>query len=277
MQLITIEQLQPIRDVIIQRKEELAEGKKQNLADLHDVYTELTTFRLNLLTIYADSFLVEKDIAADMIKDWGENLSTLLVNRGLPLDLALDEISYYRDIIGEIIKDEATDKRFSLDVFYKIISHFNTIVDDAVQWVSKSYLQDYTKQIKHAQYAIDELSIPIVQMTKETGILPLVGDLDTQRAQILMENALAKGSEYKLKWLIIDLSAVPIIDTMVADQLFKVIAGLQLIGVTVVLSGIRSEIAHTMVNLGITMDHIKTFASLHQAVSYTNSFTSSVG
>jgi len=277
MQLITIEQLHPIRDVIIQRKEELAERKKQNLALLHDVYTELTTFRIDLLTIYADSILVEKDIAADMIKDWGENLSNLLVNHGLPLNLALEEISYYRDLIGEIIKDEANNNKFSLNVFYEIISHFNTIVDDAVQWVSKSYLEDYTKQIKHAQYAIDELSVPIVRMTKETGILPLVGDLDTQRAQILMENALSKGSEYQLKWLIIDLSAVPIIDTMVADQLFKVIAGLQLIGVRVVLSGIRSEIAHTMVSLGITIDHIKTFASLHQAVSYTNSFTSSVG
>ncbi|MQR88145.1 STAS domain-containing protein [Bacillus megaterium] len=277
MQLITVEQLHPIRDAIIQRKEELAERKKQNLAVLHDVYTELTTFRLDLITIYADSILVEKDIAADMIKDWGETLSNLLVNRGLPLDLALDEISYYRDIIGEIIKDEANDKRFSVTMFYEIISHFNTIVDDAVQWVSRSYLQDYTKQIKHAQYAIDELSVPIVQMTKETGILPLVGDLDTQRAQIMMENALAKGSEYKLKWLIIDLSAVPIIDTMVADQLFKVIAGLQLIGVSVVLSGIRSEIAQTMVNLGITIDHVKTFASLHQAVSYTNSLIPSVG
>ncbi|MGC3787521.1 STAS domain-containing protein [Priestia aryabhattai] len=277
MQLINIEQLQPIRNMIIQRKEELAEMKKQNLEVVHDVYTELTTFRLNLLTIYADSILVEKDIAADMIKEWGENISALLVNRGLPLDLALEEISYYRDIIGEVIKDEANDKRFSLDVFYEIISHFNTIVDDAVQWVSKSYLQDYTKQIKHAQYAIDELSIPIVRMTKETGILPLVGDLDTQRAQILMETALTKGSEYQLKWLIIDLSAVPIIDTMVADQLFKVIAGLQLIGVSVVLSGIRSEIAQTMVSLGIAIDHIKTFGSLHQAVSYTNSFTPSVG
>lgn len=114
-------------------------------------------------------------------------------------------------------------------------------------------------------------------MTKQTGILPLVGDLDTTRAQILMENALAKGSEYQLNWLIIDLSAVPIIDTMVADQLFKVIAGLQLIGISVVLSGIRSEIAQTMVNLGITINHVKTFASLHQAVSYTNSFTPSVG
>src|SRR6478736_3677310 len=277
MLLITIEQLHPIRDVIIQRKEELAETKKQNLALLHDVYTELTTFRIDLLTIYADSFLVEKDIAADMIKNWGENISALLVDRGLPLDLALDEISYYRDVIGEIIEDEANDKRFSLSAFYEIISHFNTVVDDAVQWVSKSYLEDYAKQIKHAHYAIDELSVPIVRMTKETGILPLVGDVDTQRAQILMETALSKGSEYQLKWLIIDLSAVPIIDTMVADQLFKVIAGLQLIGVRVVLSGIRSEIAQTMVGLGITIDHIKTFGSLHQAVSYTNSFTPSVG
>ncbi|WJD83860.1 STAS domain-containing protein [Priestia megaterium] len=277
MQLINIEQLQPIRNMIIQRKEELAEMKKQNLEVVHDVYTELTTFRIDLLTIYANSILVEKDVAADMIKEWGENISALLVNRGLPLDLALEEISYYRDIIGEIIKDEANDKRFSLNVFYEIISHFNTIVDDAVQWVSKSYLEDYTKQIKHAQYAIDELSIPIVRMTKETGILPLVGDLDTQRAQILMETALTKGSEYQLKWLIIDLSAVPIIDTMVADQLFKVIAGLELIGVRVVLSGIRSEIAQTMVGLGITIDHIKTFGSLHQAVSYTNSFMPSVG
>ncbi|MFE7083359.1 STAS domain-containing protein [Priestia megaterium] len=277
MQLISIEQLHPIRDMIIEHKEELAERKKQNLAVVHDVYTELTTFRVHLLTIYADSILVEKDMATGMIRDWGENFANLLVNLGLPLNLALEEISYYRDLIGEIIKDEANNKGFSLNIFYEIISHFNTIVDDAVQWISKSYLQDYTKQTKHAQYAIDELSVPIVRMTNEIGILPLVGDLDTKRAQILMENALTKGSEYQLKWLVIDLSAVPIIDTMVADQLFKVVAGLQLIGIRVVLSGIRSEIAQTMVSLGITIDHIKTFASLHQAISYTNSFTPSVG
>lgn len=49
------------------------------------------------------------------------------------------------------------------------------------------------------QYTVDELSIPVVQMMKEIGILPLVGELDTKRAQVLMENALAKGTEYKLK------------------------------------------------------------------------------
>ncbi|MDO6851813.1 STAS domain-containing protein [Priestia megaterium] len=132
-------------------------------------------------------------------------------------------------------------------------------------------MKDYTDKIQSAQYAIDELSIPVVRITKEIGVIPLVGEIDTHRAQILMENALKQGDTYKLSWLIIDLSAVPIIDTMVADQLFKVVAALKLIGIDVVLSGIRSEIALTMVQLGVKLNDIVTFNSLYGALDYTNS------
>jgi len=270
------EKLYNIRETVLQRKEELAENKRQNLAQSHNIYTELTNFRFDLLTTYADSLLMEKEAANEVMEQWGGNMANLLVNHGLPLDLALEEISYYRGVIGEIIKEEAKNNDFSLDAFYQIISHFNSIVDNAIQFVSKSYVKDYTEKINYAQYAIDELSVPVVRMTEEIGILPLVGDLDTKRAQYLMESALEKGSQYKLEWLIIDLSAVPIIDTMVADQLFKVIAGLQLIGIEVVISGIRPEIAQTMVNLGIKVEEVKSFSSLHQAVQYTNSFTESL-
>lgn len=276
MQYIQQEELHVIRETILQRKEELAENKREDLAESHNIYTELTTFRIELLTTYADSLLMEKEAANEVIQHWGNNMANLLVSRGLPLNLALQEISYYRDVIGEIIKEEAKNNDFSLDAFYRVISHFNTIVDNAIQFVSKSYVKDYTEKINYAQYAIDELSVPVVRMTEEIGILPLVGDLDTKRAQYLMEIALEKGSQYKLKWLIIDLSAVPIIDTMVANQLFKVIAGLQLLGIEVVISGIRPEIAQTMVSLGIKIEEIKSFSSLHQAVQYTNSFIESL-
>ena len=276
MHYIHQEKLYNIRETVLQRKEELAENKRQNLAQSHNIYTELTNFRFDLLTTYADSLLMEKEAANEVMEQWGGNMANLLVNHGLPLDLALEEISYYRGVIGEIIKEEAKNNDFSLDAFYQIISHFNSIVDNAIQFVSKSYVKDYTEKINYAQYAIDELSVPVVRMTEEIGILPLVGDLDTKRAQYLMESALEKGSQYKLEWLIIDLSAVPIIDTMVADQLFKVIAGLQLIGIEVVISGIRPEIAQTMVNLGIKVEEVKSFSSLHQAVQYTNSFTESL-
>jgi rsbT co-antagonist protein RsbR len=276
LQYIQQEKLHVIRETILQRKEEFAENKREDLATSHNIYTELTTFRFDLLTTYADSLLMEKEAANEAVQQWGKNMANLLVNHSLPLNLALEEIIYYRGVIGEIIKEEAKNNDFSLDAFYQIISHFNSIVDNAIQFVSKSYVKDYTEKINYAQYAIDELSVPVVRMTEEIGILPLVGDLDTKRAQYLMESALEKGSQYKLEWLIIDLSAVPIIDTMVADQLFKVIAGLQLIGVEVVISGIRPEIAQTMVNLGIKVEEVKSFSSLHQAVQYTNSFTESL-
>ncbi|USL33380.1 STAS domain-containing protein [Priestia megaterium] len=276
MPYIQQEKLHAIKETILQRKEKLAENKRLDLATSHNIYTELTTFRLDLLTTYAGSLLMEKEAANEVMEQWGNNMANLLVNHGLPLNLALEEISYYRDVIGEIIKEEAKNNDFSLDAFYQIISHFNSIVDNAIQFVSKSYVKDYTEKINYAQYAIDELSVPVVRMTEDIGILPLVGDLDTKRAQYLMESALEKGSQYKLKWLIIDLSAVPIIDTMVADQLFKVIAGLQLLGIEVVISGIRPEIAQTMVNLGIKVEEVRSFSSLHQAVQYTNSFTGSL-
>lgn len=276
MPYIQQEKLHAISETILQRKEELAENKREDLAESHNIYTELTTFRLELLTTYAESLLMEKEAANEVMEQWGNNMANLLVNHELPLNPALEEISYYRDVIGEIIKEEAKNNDFSLDAFYQIISHFNSIVDNAIQFVSKSYVKDYTEKINYAQYAIDELSVPVVRMTEEVGILPLVGDLDTKRAQYLMESALEKGSQYKLKWLIIDLSAVPVIDTMIADQLFKVIAGLQLIGIEVVISGIRPEIAQTMVNLGIKVEEVKSFSSLHQAVQYTNSFTESL-
>ncbi|MFQ6390589.1 STAS domain-containing protein [Priestia aryabhattai] len=276
MKLLDVQRLQTVKDKIIQQKEELADRKRQNLAEFHDIHTELTSFRLDLLTIYAQSIVSDKETAAILIENWAGKMANVLVERELPLDLALEEISYYRNIIGEIILEELDKQVVSIKELYSVISHFNAIIDCAVQYISKSYLNDYKHNIKYAQYAIDELSVPIVRMTETVGILPLVGDLDTKRAQILIENALTKSSEYHLAWLIMDLSAVPIIDTMVADQLFKVIRGLELIGVNVVLSGIRSEIAQTMVGLGIKIDHVKTFASLHQAAAYTNALNTMV-
>ncbi|MCG0056646.1 hypothetical protein L6R34_30190, partial [Escherichia coli] len=97
--------------------EELAENKREDLAESHNIYTELTTFRLELLTTYADSLLMEKEAANEVMEQWGNNMANLLVDHGLPLNLALEEISHYRHVIGEIIKEEAKSNDFSFDAF----------------------------------------------------------------------------------------------------------------------------------------------------------------
>ncbi|WKU25819.1 STAS domain-containing protein [Priestia megaterium] len=265
--LLLDKKLKHITNLILEKKEEFS---KQKQYEDKDIQRQLEPWRVHLIQIYADSVSTNDTKNFEVLEEWGREVANLLVVLQLPLDVALEEISYYRNVIGEIIKEEAKAETFTFDAFYQVISRFNVVVDKAVHWVSKSYMTDFANKIQSARYAIDELSIPVVRITKEIGVIPLVGDLDTNRAQILMENALQHGSDYKLNWLIIDLYAVPIIDTMVADQIFKVIGALKLLGIQVVLSGIRAEIAQTMVNLGLDLADITTFSSLHQAVEYVN-------
>ena len=85
-----------------------------------------------------------------------------------------------------------------------------------------------------------------------------------------MERALSQGIDLGLHYLVIDLSGVPVIDTMVANQLFKLISALDLVGIEVSLSGIRPEIAQTIVKLGLDLKGITVFGSLHLAIKHYN-------
>lgn len=225
----------------------------------------INKWRVNLIEIYSLSFVKEQSDTFTILKEWGNETVNLLVNLNLTLDDAIEEVRFYREKIGEIIKNKAKESSMSLDVFYATISKFNSVVDKAIQWLSFSFSSQYAERIVMAETTAFELSIPVVRITSNIGIIPIIGVMDTKRASHLMEKALKAGSEYNLDYMIIDLSGVPVIDTMVAHQIFKVIDALQLIGIGTRLSGIRVEIAQTMVNLGIKTT-AKTFSSLHLAI-----------
>ncbi|WP_338054534.1 STAS domain-containing protein [Thalassobacillus pellis] len=216
--------------------------------------------------MYARSIILEEEEAVEALEEWGRQVSGKLVSLRLPLDIALAEISHYREIIGDHIKEEAKEQQLTFDEFYQIVAKFNRTVDKAVLMTSRSFMDDFEDTIKKAQYAVNELSIPVVRITEEAGIIPIVGEIDTNRAQILMENALSEGIKFDLDTIIIDLSGVSIIDTMVAHQIFRVIDSLKLTGIEAIISGIRPDIVQTMVSLGIDMKHVETYSSLHRAI-----------
>lgn len=234
----------------------------------NNINDSLRNWRENLIVIFASSINEDLDKTYENLRLWGLDGVNLLVNLDLPLDLAIEEVRFYRNTIGEILKDEAIKYNFSIAAFYEIISRFDSVVDRAVYWLSLSYSNTYTSRIYAAEATALELSIPIVRVTEEIGVLPLIGDIDTKRSQELMDKALHYGTTLNLHHIVIDLSGVPIIDTMVASHLLKVIDGLKLVGINVILTGIRPEIAQTIVNLGIRLDGISTFSSLHHAIKY---------
>lgn len=186
----------------------------------------------------------------------------------IPLDHAIEEVHFYRNKIGLIIKKAAKNEKLDLDTFYELISGFDLVVDTAVQMVSTSYMEKYISNLRTAEEEIDELSVPVVLLGDGIGILPMIGDIDTKRAQILMDNALKSSVDLGLSNLILDLSGVPIIDTMVAQKIYQVIQALELIGVETKISGLRPELALTMTSLGVEFSGIKTFSSLHLALQH---------
>jgi rsbT co-antagonist protein RsbR len=258
--------LRQITTTILNQREELTQSAPLPDSINKSNAEQLLTWRIQLVKVYAESISQGRDGVIQDLKEWSHKVSSKLVELMLPLDLALGEISNYREIIGGIIKNEVKTNGLSMDDFYQILVRFNDTVDQAIQLVSRSYMNDFKDTMQNAYFAVNELSVPLVRITGTTGIIPIVGEIDTNRAQMLMENALKQGSDYELDNIILDLSGVSIIDTMVADQLFKVIYSLELIGIHAILSGIRPDIVQTMVGLGIDMRSVETYSSLHRAI-----------
>lgn len=258
--------LRQITTTILNQREELTQSAPLPDSINKSNAEQLLTWRIQLVKVYAESISQGRDGIIQDLKEWSHHVSSKLVELMLPLDLALGEISNYREIIGGIIKNEVKTNGFSMDDFYQILVRFNDTVDQAIQLVSRSYMNDFKDTMQNAYFAVNELSVPLVRITETTGIIPIVGEIDTNRAQMLMENALKQGSNYELDNIILDLSGVSIIDTMVADQLFKVIYSLELIGIHAILTGIRPDIVQTMVGLGIDMRNVETYSSLHRAI-----------
>ncbi|CAN7526425.1 STAS domain-containing protein [Rossellomorea sp. LjRoot5] len=264
---MTLEYTHAISNKIMSKKQELI-LQKNNLRSTQykNIESQLHSWRENIIDIYANSIKIDLDTTFELLKEWGAEAVDTLVNFNLPLEIALNEVRDYRNLIGRIIKDEASSHHLTYDQFYDLLSNFDAVVDRAVHWLSMSYSRKFYTRINAAEATALELSIPVIKISKQIGVLPLIGDIDTQRAKELMDKALSKGSDLSLEYMVIDLSGVPIIDTMVADRIFKVVDALSLIGIETILSGIRPEIAQTMTHLGIDSTTITVTPSLHIAL-----------
>jgi rsbT co-antagonist protein RsbR len=117
------------------------------------------------------------------------------------------------------------------------------------------------------QATLRELSTPLINIAHGVVIMPLVGAVDTSRAQAVLESLLTGVSEQRAHTAILDITGVPIVDTQVADALLRAAQAVQLLGARIIITGIRPEIAQTIVGLGVDLRGIATEASLQAALT----------
>jgi rsbT co-antagonist protein RsbR len=120
--------------------------------------------------------------------------------------------------------------------------------------------------IRRQQEEITELSTPVVALWQGIVALPLIGTLDSSRTQVVMENLLQSIVDQGAEIAIIDITGVPTVDTLVAQYLLKTVAAARLMGADCIISGIRPQIAQTMVHLGVELN-VASKASLADALA----------
>jgi rsbT co-antagonist protein RsbR len=142
-----------------------------------------------------------------------------------------------------------------------------TLLDRLGLYTVEGYLKSREEVIQRQQREMMELSTPVVQLWDDILALPLVGTLDSERTQVVMESLLQKIVDTGASIAIIDITGVPTVDTLVAQHLLKTVAAARLMGADCIISGIRPQIAQTIVHLGVNLSDVTTKASLADAFS----------
>jgi rsbT co-antagonist protein RsbR len=139
------------------------------------------------------------------------------------------------------------------------------VLDGFGLYTAESYQQGREQIISRQQQELLELSTPVVQLWKGILALPLIGTLDSARTQVVMESLLQAIVETGSSIAIIDITGVPVVDTLVAQHLLKTVAAARLMGADCIISGIRPQIAQTIVHLGVEISDVITKATLADA------------
>ncbi|GAA0851143.1 STAS domain-containing protein [Streptosporangium amethystogenes subsp. fukuiense] len=146
---------------------------------------------------------------------------------------------------------------------------FSRVIDDLGLFTVESYAAAREKIIIDQAEQLLELSTPVVKLWEGIVAVPLVGTLDSARTQVVMEKLLQTLVDTGSEHAVIDITGVPAVDTEVAQHLLKTVVAARLMGAECVISGIRPQIAHTIVTLGIEFGDIVTKATLADALAHT--------
>jgi rsbT co-antagonist protein RsbR len=148
----------------------------------------------------------------------------------------------------------------------ELIYEFDNWLTPIYNKVVDLYSNSWENTIMLQKVALQELSAPLIPVFDKITVMPLVGTIDTDRAKKIMENLLQGVVKHRSQVVLIDITGVPVVDTMVAHHIIQAAEAVRLVGAQCLLVGIRPEIAQTIVNLGINLNQIITKNSLKKGI-----------
>lgn len=186
-----------------------------------------------------------------------EGLSASFAERGLTPTETATYVFSLKDVLFDVYR-HANSPQDAADQAWQI----NLLIDQLGLYTFESYSMARERIIKSQSQSLADLSTPVIQMWQGIIALPLVGNIDSNRAKEIMEKLLEAVVAQQADIVVIDITGVPVVDTQVANRLMRTVEAVRLLGTRSIITGINPIIAQTLVQLGVDLSQLTTKASL---------------
>jgi rsbT co-antagonist protein RsbR len=237
--------------------------RRRDLIDERELKSQAGEVLSTICAAPPDASLEELNIAAwQPLRDLLASLSASRAIQGFtPSETAMFVLSLKTPLFS-LVREQ---KEYNADQLYAEITAIDDFIDKLALHTTDSFIHGRDQVIARQQEEMLELSTPVVTLWDGIVALPLIGTLDSARTQVVMESLLQAIVQTNSRFAIIDITGVPTVDTLVAQHLLKTITAARLMGAECILSGIRPQIAQTIVHLGINLEDVITKAKLSDA------------
>lgn len=246
-------------------KEQLATSRRRDLMDDAQLQTQSAELLRSIAAAARNGNLT--DTAGPEWAEVRERLSDISVSRAkqgfTPAETATFVFSLKQPLFLRLRKELSKNP----EALGNELWNATVLIDKLGLITTDSFIQAKEQMIRTQAEEMLELSTPVVKLWQGIVAIPLIGTLDSNRTQVVMESLLSTIVATNSKVAIIDITGVPAVDTLVAQHLLKTITAAKLMGAECILSGIRPQIAQTIVHLGINLNEVITKASMADALA----------
>jgi len=221
-----------------------------------EIFSEATT-------VYDSYVEVLETGSVEALQDYARDLSERIIPRGVETDEVVGIVLLLRDVLARSLFEKyQTD----FDMLNRVLDAYEPAANRIANTVAVSFVQERERIIRQQQEAIRELSTPVLQVREQLLILPIIGVLDSQRARQVTEQLLRAIRANRAKVVVIDITGVPTIDSTVANHLVQTVDASGLMGASVIITGLSSEIALTLVTIGLDLSKMNAVGDLQGGI-----------
>lgn len=221
-----------------------------------EVFSEVTS-------VYDNYVEVLETGSVDELRDYARDLSERIIPRGVETHEVIGIVLLLRDVLARSLFDKYQS---DFDLLNRVLNAYEPAANRIATTVAGSFVEERERVIRQQQDSLRELSTPVLQVRERLLILPIIGVLDSGRAHQLTDQLLRAIRSHRARVVVIDITGVPDVDESVADHLVKTVDASRLMGAGVIITGLSSEIAQTLVTIGVDLSKMNTVGDLQGGI-----------